>query len=207
MAEQGEGTGLLMAGMLAGLAGAVDAIAYLRLQRALVSFMSGNTMALGLSVGRADWAMAGQLAPLVGAFLAGVVAGSVIAGVSGQWHTPTVLGIVAAVLAAVAGGAGPRAVWLGLAMGVLNGAMNRAGPVRVSLTYVTGTLVRFGQGLGRWLLGHRGEDWGAQAVPWIGLAAGAAAGGWLERRLGLQALWATVGLALAVAAWAAVRRG
>ena len=35
-----------------------------------------------------------------------------------------------------------------VAMGILNAAMHRAGAVGVSLTYVTGVLVKFAQGLG-----------------------------------------------------------
>ncbi len=42
-------------------------------------------------------------------------------------------------------------------MGLLNAAMHRAGATGISLTYVTGALVKFGQGLGS-LLCRRQED-------------------------------------------------
>ena len=53
--------------------------------------------------------------------------------------------------------------------------MQHAGKATVSITFVTGALVRFGQGIGG-LLGGRtgGWLWLAQAVPWTGLVAGAA---------------------------------
>ncbi len=61
-----------------------------------------------------------------------------------------------------------------LAMGALNAAMHRAGKVAVSLTFVTGTLVRFGQGFGDFLAG-RGSRLGLGG-------AGAALGGLGRRR-------------------------
>jgi len=91
-------------------------------------------------------------------------------------------------------------------MGGLSSAMHRAGVVNVSLTYVTGALVKFGQGLGRWLTGRRGEKWGAQAMPWVGILAGAVGGAWLEGAYGVAGLWGPAGVALAVAGWAATLR-
>ena len=44
------------------------------------------------------------------------------------------------------------------AMGALNASMHRAGKIPVSLTFVTGVLVRFGQGLGNFLTG-RATGW------------------------------------------------
>jgi len=53
------------------------------------------------------------------------------------------------------------------AMGALNAAMRRAGNIPVSLTFVTGVLVRFGQGLGDFLTRRiTGWSWLAQGSPW-----------------------------------------
>ena len=62
-------------------------------------------------------------------------------------------------------------------MGALNASMHRAGNIPVSLTFVTGVLVRFGQGLGDFLTRRStGWSWLAQASPWAGLIAGATLG-------------------------------
>jgi uncharacterized membrane protein YoaK (UPF0700 family) len=67
--------------------------------------------------------------------------------------------VIAAVLATVAE---PMA----FAMGALNASMHRTGNIPVSLTFVTGMLVRFGQGLGKLLIRRAtGWNWLAQAAP------------------------------------------
>jgi len=72
-----------------------------------------------------------------------------------------------------------------MAMGALNASMHRAGKIPVSLTFVTGVLVRFGQGLGDFLARRStGWKWLAQASPWIGLIAGATIGSIAHIRIG-----------------------
>ena len=62
---------------------------------------------------------------------------------------------------------------LGTSMGALNAAMNKVGGASVSLTYVTGALVKFGQGAGNWLTGRRADtSWLLQAPMWASLLAG-----------------------------------
>jgi uncharacterized membrane protein YoaK (UPF0700 family) len=83
-----------------------------------------------------------------------------------------------------------------LAMGVLNAAMRRAGSVPVSLTFVTGMLVRFGQGLGDFLTRRlTGWSWLEQATPWVGLIAGATIGSAVYMHVGEAAIWVPVALA------------
>jgi Protein of unknown function (DUF1275) len=48
--------GLVVATMLAALAGMVDVIGYLHLKGLFVSFMSGNSTQLAAALGRGDWA-------------------------------------------------------------------------------------------------------------------------------------------------------
>jgi uncharacterized membrane protein YoaK (UPF0700 family) len=81
--------------------------------------------------------------------------------------------------------------FLVVAMGLLNAAMHRAGATGISLTYVTGALVKFGQGLGL-LLCRRQEDasWWKQGVLWACLLTGAAAAAVLELRVGAGIEWA-----------------
>src|SRR5438128_12317281 len=83
-----------------------------------------------------------------------------------------------------------------VAMGALNASMHRAGKIPVSLTFVTGVLVRFGQGLGD-LLTRRsaGWNWVAQASPWFGTITGATIGGAFYVGIGEAAIWVPVSLA------------
>ena len=94
------------------------------------------------------------------------------------------------------------------AMGALNAAMHRAGKIPVSLTFVTGVLVRFGQGLGDFLTRRsRERTWLAQAVPWFGLIAGAIVGSAGFARIGDAAIWLAVALSgLLLAGSVAIRQ-
>ena len=53
---------LLVAGLLATLAGAVDAIGYIMLGQLFVAFMSGNSTVLAVSLVDRNWAEAGRAA-------------------------------------------------------------------------------------------------------------------------------------------------
>ncbi|MBV9199232.1 MAG: DUF1275 family protein, partial [Alphaproteobacteria bacterium] len=67
--------------------------------------------------------------------------------------------------------------------------------------FVTGVLVRFGQGLGDFLTGHAtGSSWLLQAIPWAGLIAGATLGAFAYSRIGEPAIWLPVILAGLLAA-------
>ena len=79
--------------------------------------------------------------------------------------------------------------------------MHRAGKVPVSLTFVTGVLVRLGQGIGD-LLTRRltGWNWLAQAASWVGMIVGATIGAAAYLRIGEPAIWAPIALAGLLAA-------
>jgi uncharacterized membrane protein YoaK (UPF0700 family) len=187
--------GLALAGVLAGVAGMVDALGFLRLGHIFVSYMSGNTTQFAVALGRGDAAQSGTIAVLIGLFVLGAAIGQVLAHASGRWHMTVVLAFVAGLLALAAALATAPPLMV-LAMGALNAAMHRAGNLGVSLTYVTGTLVKLGQGLGDFLV-WRQRRWGwlAQAAPWIGIVAGGAAGGALYFRIGGGSLWLAAGAA------------
>jgi uncharacterized membrane protein YoaK (UPF0700 family) len=84
---------------LAGLAGFVDAIAFLQLGGFFVSFMSGNSTRLGVGLAQASQA-AGVAGGLVGSFVLGVVIGSLAGRRAGFRQRPVVLALVSALLAA-----------------------------------------------------------------------------------------------------------
>ena len=187
--------GLVLAVLLAALAGMVDAIGYLHLSGLFISFMSGNSTQLAAALGQGDLAEAGTIAELIVLFVLGAAAGQVLAGFTGRRHMTWVLVGVAGLLAIAAVQAtAPKPMVL--AMGVLNAAMRRAGSVPVSLTFVTGMLVRFGQGLGDFLTGgFTGWNWLVQATPWVGLIAGATIGSAVYMHIGEAAIWVPVALA------------
>lgn len=166
---------------LAGLAGLVDATGFVVAGGYFTSFMSGNTTRMGVELAQRPVL---ALAPLglIGCFLAGVVGGAVIGRRAGGRRKRVLLGIVAALLGTGTGllAAGFPIPFLGaaaLAMGLANNVFVRDGEVTVGVTYMTGALVRFGQGIAarlerQPLASTRGYGW-----LWSALALGAASGG------------------------------
>lgn len=191
----------------AGLAGFVDAVGFLSVQGYFVSFMSGNTTRLGVDLAVRP-AMAIVPAGLIAGFVLGVFVGALLAARAGIWRKVAVLGLVAALLIGAALGhlAGAGLAMLGFmvfAMGALNNTFQRDGTVSVGLTYMTGALVRFAQGLAAWVSGTGGEGWANWLLLWLGLALGAVAGAvtllaWPDLALWLASGWA---LALVLMAW------
>jgi uncharacterized membrane protein YoaK (UPF0700 family) len=202
-------TGLLLVGSLAALAGAVDACGLSLLKNFYVSFMSGNTTSLGRAVAQGDWTRVALLAQIVGVFVAGAAAGEAMAIWTGRFKLPSVV-LGAAVVLAIPPIAHNLAVpAMTFAMGGLNASMQKAGPLNVSVTFATGALVRFGQGLTRFVFGRGdGAGWIQQAVPWFGLLMGAIAATAAMGVIGMRTLTFLPALALAVtvAAYFAVPR-
>lgn len=185
----------------AALAGYVDAVGFLSADRYFVSFMSGNTTRLGVDLIAAPRSAAIP-ALLVAGFVLGVFGGAVLAAKAGAQRKFAVLVLVAGLLGGAA--LSPRIeltlALLVLAMGALNNTFQRDGEVSVGLTYMTGALVRFGQGLAAKAMGTGNNGWEGWLMLWLGLALGAIAGAyamihWPGLALWLAALWA---LALAL---------
>jgi uncharacterized membrane protein YoaK (UPF0700 family) len=194
-----EARALILAGFLAALAGIVDALGYLHLGGLFISFMSGNSTQFSAALGQGDLAEAGMIAKLIVLFVFGAAAGQILAGFTGAWHLTWVLiavGFLLALAAVLATAPEPMVV----AMGALNASLRRAGNIPISLTFVTGVLVRFGQGLGDFITGRvTGFSWLLQATPWVGLIAGATLGTLVYEWVGEPAIWFPVILAGALA--------
>ena len=188
---------------LVALAGYVDAMSYLRFQGLFVSFMSGNTTALGVAMAHENAAKAGELAGVVVLFVAGVVGGSLLHRRVGRWGNSLILVLVASLLL-LAHFLPPAAITsLTLAMGTLNASVHQVGRAKVSLTFVTGTLVRAGTSLADWLSGAApAQDWLLPVALWLAFGTGALGGGaaWLHWLPGALPLAAGLSLALAVVA-------
>jgi uncharacterized membrane protein YoaK (UPF0700 family) len=191
-----------LAMFLSALAGFVDAVAFINLGGFFVSFMSGNStrMAVGVARGSAEAAVAGSL---IAMFMIGVVTGSVAGRLAGRRQRQAVLALVALTLAIAASldaiGATPWAIAaMALAMGAENAVFEQDGEVRISLTYMTGTLVKAGQRIAAALLGGDRWGWTPYLFQWLGLAIGAISGALLYPVLGLEGLWiASAGMAAA----------
>jgi len=192
---------------LAALAGFVDALGFIGFGGFFVSFMSGNTTRLGVALGSDFWPTAARAGLLILIFLVGVIGGTLIAHAVPRWRKPAVLAAVTLILMLAAlfhlAGSDRLALFLlSAAMGAENGTFQRDGEVTIGLTYMTGTLVRFGQRAALALTGGARWAWLPHLLLWIGFVAGVLAGTCAYRTTGLDALWiataASAGLTLSV---------
>ena len=175
------GLGLL----LTAIAGWVDAIGFLSLGGFYIAFMSGNTTQLGIGLTHFDMSSVRLTAILLGCFVVGAFAGTLVHSLSGRWQLPAVLLFESLLLAfalvfwflptPLIGPAEPLAI----AMGAQNAALRSNRGQRIGGTFVTGTLFSLGENLASWCLGRGGGGPALQdALGWLALALGAAMGAW-----------------------------
>ncbi|MBX7494593.1 DUF1275 domain-containing protein [Qipengyuania sp. 6B39] len=167
---------------LAFLAGAADATGFLASGGYFASFMSGNTTRLGLDL-VPDPAVARVPLAIIGSFVAGVVIGALIANRWPAYRKRGLLAVVTLMLAigAILSQAGSSLGFIAataMAMGLANNIFSRDGEVTVGVTYMTGALVRFGQGVAARLSGRPNHAMRGYGLLWTALAMGAAAGAW-----------------------------
>ncbi len=178
---------------LAALAGYVDAVGYLSAGGYFVSFMSGNTTRLGVSLGT-DPMRAWPPALLIAGFVIGVTSGALVAHRAGRNSKPAVAVLVTALLLCAATARMQQAplvmlAALVIAMGTINNTFQRGGEVAIGITYMTGALVRIGQSLAHRLAGQPDPSWRSWASLWGGLLAGAVLGATMQDRLPMGCLW------------------
>ena len=125
--------------------------------------MSGNSTRLGVGlVERAH--NAAKAAGLIGLFVIGVVIGSLAGRQALNHRRVVVLSLVALILAVAAtlnafGHEIAAVVLMVVAMGAENAAFESDGEVHIGLTYMTGTLVKFGQRIADAVVGGRRFAW------------------------------------------------
>lgn len=135
-----------VAALLAGIAGSVDATLDLHFGHLSVSFMSGNSTSLGVSVAQGDRSGAWTVGLPMALFVAGSFLGALVAQAAGRRVlTAVLLGEMlllgtAWLLPHPATRTSPALLPLVLAMGMQNAALTHVGGASVGVTYVTGTL-------------------------------------------------------------------
>ena len=191
---------------LAALAGASDSIGFLEHSQLFMSFMSGNTTRFGVAASAFDWPATMRFGSTITLFCFGAFVGTLLAAWAGRWRL-TVLLFVQAFLLSVGNllPDGPEAFPLHaypvvLALGILNATLQDESGRSLALTYVTGTVVRFGSGMANMLLHKPAPSFWLQAPLWAGLTGGAVAGGFLQRSLGPDAFLVPAALSAALAA-------
>src|ERR1700721_253877 len=148
---------------LSAMAGYVDSIGFLHLGGLFVSFMSGNSTRLGVSLAQAHWSNAAEAMGLILLFVTGAACGSLIVLGRGANRQPWVLLVEAMLLALAAlcyafGLSNAAGAAMVLAMGLEKAVFQIDGGAGLGLTYVTGTLIKVGQLAAAGLKG--GARWG-----------------------------------------------
>lgn len=177
--------------VLGALAGVLGATSFLHSAGYLVTFMTGNAQRAPLGFFR------GEVWPSVAAMLLILcfVAGVVIASACRRhfWvahpHGPTVLttfSLIAATLVDVIDEGWsesdvdfPPIALMAFGIGALNTSFVKNGEVSVPLSYVTGTLVKMGQGIERHIAGGRAADWLGYFLLFASIVLGATLGGFI----------------------------
>jgi uncharacterized membrane protein YoaK (UPF0700 family) len=194
---------ILLACALSALAGYVDAIGFLHLGGLFVSFMSGNSTRMGVSLAEGQWASALESLGLIALFVIGAAAGSLIVLGRGVNRQPLVLLAEALLLAgaALAYGVGRSNVAVAaivLAMGLENAVFQIHGGAGLGLTYVTGALVKVGQLVAAALTGGARWAWAPNLLLWAALVTGALCGALAYHWINLAAIWFAAAGALAL---------
>jgi uncharacterized membrane protein YoaK (UPF0700 family) len=199
---------LTLAVLVAAIAGMVDVVAFLALGGFFASFMSGNSTRLAIGA-TANWLDLQLAASLIAAFVGGVVLAAVLRHRHPARGQAVTLTLVAGLLGIAALFANAAATWpmllLASAMGAVNLLFEADGNIRVGLTYMSGTLVRLGQGLADLMTRRQPAEWQKPLLLWGGFIGGGLIGVGLYARFGLPTLWLPTALAgaLALFAWRA----
>lgn len=196
----------LLAIGFAALAGMVDAVGFLSSGGFFLSFMSGNStrLSVGIAAGAPYVAM---VALLLVSFVLGVMGGSLIGRnglISAARRQSLILAIMSALLFLTPLLAAEDLLLPGLClaafcMGAENTLFERDGSVSFGLTYMTGALVKIGQGLATLLSGGERLVWVPYLILWLALVSGAAIGAALFGIFGIASLWLPSAMAACLA--------
>lgn len=189
----------------AALAGAVDAIGFLKSGGFFVAFMSGNSTRLAIGAAEAG-GVAATATALIGLFVLGVVLNVLASeGVTAVHRkVAATLGVSVflggAALADTFGSNRAGIAFMCLAMGASNAIFRRDGEVSIGVTYMTGTLVKLGHRLADALRGTGGAAWLPYLLLWLALVLGGIAGALCFAWSAQVSLWGIAAVSLALAA-------
>ena len=136
---------------LTAAAGAIDAVSFVRFGAVYASFMSGNTVQVGLNAVAVETGLLGSFLTLIGLFVLGGFIGAVLVATAGAWSLPAILTMEASLIGAAmwlevrqAPVLGATAL-LSLAMGAQNNLVVMIRGSNAGTTFVTGVVYRFGE--------------------------------------------------------------
>lgn len=169
--------------LLTAAAGATDAVSFMRLGAVYASFMSGNTVQIGIHAAERDFAPLGGFLTLVGLFMLGSFVGAVLVAKAGPRHLPLILALetvaiaIALTLDLVHGTPLATTAPLSFAMGAQNHLVVMARGANPATTFVTGTAFRFADAVAQRVLGRDPAGaWKLHLAVWAAFAVGAAGG-------------------------------
>ena len=197
---------------LSALAGLVDVAGFLKLGGTFVSFMSGNTAQLAVSLARLQLNAAGMLAGTISLFVVGVVSGSLLSAAVPWRHrlSVTLSALIWLFCVALAGHRllhdGIALAAITLAMGAENAIFQARSEVVVGLTYMTGPLVKIGQAIASAFRGEPIWNFVPYALLWLALLSGGAIGASTYQHLGLDSLFVAIGWTLVLLVYGHVAR-
>lgn len=201
---------ITLACALSAIAGYVDGIGYLHLGGLFVSFMSGNSTRLGVSLAAVHWWDASAALGLIVLFVVGAGFGSLIVRGRSRYCQCWLLLVEALLLAGAGLGHALGAhddlavAAIVLAMGLENAVFQIEGGSGLGLTYVTGALVKVGQLAASAITGGPRFAWLPNLMLWAALVAGGVGGALAYRAINLAAIWFAAAVALVLAVFAAV---
>ncbi len=189
---------VILACALSALAGYVDGIDFLHLGGLFVSFMSGNSTRMGVSLADGHWLEAAEALGLIALFVIGAAAGSLI--VLAWLLLAEALLLAAAALCYAFDLSNVAVAAIVLAMGLENAVFQIHGGAGLGLTYVTGALIKVGQLIAETLTGGARWGWAPNLLLWAALVAGSLCGALAYHWINLAAIWFAAGVALALSA-------
>lgn len=200
----------VLATLITAVAGFLDAVGYGSLHHLFVSFMSGNSTHLGMSLAAADWSTVLGIGAIIGAFVTGAMVGTLIADASGRFALTAILGteflifLVAIALARVDYAHAALAL-VALTMGMQNTLHQTIAGADIGKSFITGALFALGESLAQSFRkrGHIAKA-GQNALSWIIFIAGVATGSLVLAAVGIAgclAVIATVILLAIAATW------
>lgn len=202
---------IALACALSAVAGYVDGVGFIHLGGLFVSFMSGNSTRLGVSLADGRWAAAAEAVGLIALFVLGAGAGSLIVRGRGRYRQAIVLLVEAMLLALAAlsyawDQSAAAIAAMVLAMGLENAVFQIGGGAGLGLTYVTGALVKVGQLIAAALTGGPRWSWVPNLMLWAALVMGSVVGALAYHRFNLAAIWIAAAAAFVLSVIVALSR-